>query len=881
MKPRQAIFVSLLTSAIAASGSADTIHVLADPDAPQVGPVLTELRASVDDTTFVLETLDSLDEPRDEPAIVLFVLGDDSVLQAMEASGCAPSPDLKSEGFSIRRSGGGGSQTIWVAGFDGAGLLYGGFELAEQLAISGRDGLRDTDQNPYMSMRGTKFNLPLDVRTPTYSDPGESAQANMPEMWSFEFWKGYIDSLARHRYNFVSLWSLHPFPSLVRVPAYPDIALDDVKRSRSIRRRLYELSARDFDDPEIMRDLEIVAVMSIDEKIRHWRRVMEYGKSRNVRFYFVTWNTYPYGTFGKYGITADLENEITIDYYRASVKQLFLTYPDLAGIGLTTGENMPGATFQEKEDWAFRTYGRGVLDVVEEQPDRRITFIHRQHEARATEISETFAPLIIHDNVDFIFSFKYAKAHSYSSTRQTDHPGFVADITAAGGLKTIWTLRNDDNYLFRWGAPDFVREFMTNIPHDVSRGYYLGSDGYIWGREFSSRTPRTPRELEVEKHWYSWLLWGRLGYDPGLGNERLVSILERRYPGVSGKELFNALQDASMVYPLTTGFHWGALDFQWYVEGSCSRNNEAQTSSGYHGIHSFISHPTHPGTDNVSIPDFVEARVSGEEGPGTTPFEVARRIEERSDRALERVGSLSPRGSFELWQMLEDIRAMAYLGKHYSHKIRAATEIALHWATNAREHRLSAVRQAQLAAFCWRTYVSYLSAARQTPIWFNRLGEVDWKLFYFDALHDVRSVGGQLDLPSMETTGGGTILEAEDGRTDAPERSNQQDGFTGTGYLVFSEYLSGDRSVEWTYDAPADGGYVLEVRYSTGSMVTRQARVTVDGEEAGTIGLWGTGGSDNWCWDRTSVTLEKGRRTIRLYPNGDFRIDHLNVIPIQ
>ena len=126
---------------------------------------------------------------------------------------------------------------------------------------------------------------------------------------------------------------------------------------------------------------------------------------------------------------------------------------------------------------------------------------------------------------------------------------------------------------------------------------------------------------------------------------------------------------------------------------------------------------------------------------------------------------------------------MAYLGKHYSHKIRAATEVALHRATNSAEHGRDAIRDAQRAAFYWRTYVSYLSAAYQTPIWLNRLGDVDWKLFYFDALHDVRSLGGDLDLPSMETTPGGTILEAEDGRTDA-ERSGRQGGFTGTGYLA-------------------------------------------------------------------------------------------------
>ncbi len=228
--------------------------------------------------------------------------------------------------------------------------------------------------------------------------------------------------------------------------------------------------------------------MTIDEKIAFWRAVMQYAKDRNVVFYVVTWNIFVNGTGGQYGITDDIDNETTIDYFRKSVKQMFLTYPHLAGIGLTTGENMPGSDFQAKENWAFETYAQGVLDAAREMPGRKITFIHRQHMAGAKDIARRFAPLIEHKDIDFIFSFKYAKAHAYSSTRQTYHPGFVEDI---GDLKTIWTLRNDDVYFFRWGSPGFVREFIKNIPYDVSRGFYLGSDQYIWGREFLSTEPET------------------------------------------------------------------------------------------------------------------------------------------------------------------------------------------------------------------------------------------------------------------------------------------------------------------------------------------------------------------------------------------------------
>ena len=54
----------------------------------------------------------------------------------------------------------------------------------------------------------------------------------------------------------------------------------------------------------------------------------------------ITWNIFTYGVDGKYGITNDPNNETTIDYFRESVKQLIVSYPDLAGIGITAGENM-------------------------------------------------------------------------------------------------------------------------------------------------------------------------------------------------------------------------------------------------------------------------------------------------------------------------------------------------------------------------------------------------------------------------------------------------------------------------------------------------------------------------------------------------------------
>jgi hypothetical protein len=58
------ILVFVLASPCSAAASGGNIRVLADPDTPQVRPVLTELRSSADDTTLVVEGLDSLGGPR-------------------------------------------------------------------------------------------------------------------------------------------------------------------------------------------------------------------------------------------------------------------------------------------------------------------------------------------------------------------------------------------------------------------------------------------------------------------------------------------------------------------------------------------------------------------------------------------------------------------------------------------------------------------------------------------------------------------------------------------------------------------------------------------------------------------------------------------------
>ncbi len=835
-------------------------------------------------------------KPPSTPALFFLELTSSPAAQPILAGNALRSPPACNtpESFSIRltRAPSAANTTtaprqIHIFGHDAAGLMYGALEAVEIIRTAGLDALTDIDQSPHFAIRGVKFNLPLDARTPSYTDAGESAQQNIATVWDMSFWRDYIDRLARDRYNLVSLWNLHPFPSLVRVPEYPDIALADVHRSTAKWNEYYHTWATGLDAPEIVDHVEVLKHLTIDEKIAFWREVMSYGRARNVKFYLITWNVFTNGTAGRYGLTPDWDNPTTADYFRRSVRELILTYPLLAGIGLTTGENMPDATAAEKEDWAFRTYGQGVLDALAVQPHRKLTFIHRQHEAAAAEIAQRFAPLIQHPHVEFTYSFKYAEAHALSSTTQNFHTNFLRDV---GDQPVLWTLRNDDSYYFRWAAPDFVRDFIRNMPTLPTRGFYYGSDQWIWGRDFLDlhRAPAAPRPLEHDKHWLHWLLWGRFGYNPNLSNDRIVSLVATRFEltAPDAAALLAAWQDASMIYPLVTGFHWGRFDFQWYIEASKGRPEPAQTPTGFHDLNRFISLPPHPTSNNVSIPDYVASLRENQTPSGVTPPQLVQQLHAHADRALAFLSqhhsssARSSPSSPELRQTLADIRIVAHLGKHYAHKIAAATELALLRDTLDASHRDRLAAELNAAALHWRTFSSLALTDYKNPVWMNRVGHVDWRQLYSSVLYDLTTTGSAVFIPSMQPTPGGTILEAEDARVDRAAVRTDIAGFTGSGYRDFGG-SQGRRWIEWTYDAPAAGRYILEFRYAMRRHDSEDAALHVNGQLPTALTLWPTGSLQSWAWDRVVVDLRAGENTIRLHPPLGPNIDHLNILPFD
>ena len=637
------------------------------------------------------------------------------------------------QSFRIRRE---GKNAIRVVGGDSLGAMYGGLELAEMIALGGGlDAVVEKARKPYIFRRGLKFNIPFDGRAPSYDDTGTSAQENIAVMWEWEFWEAFLDSLARNRYNVLTLWTNHPYPGIVDLKAYPGVSYDNVCR---LRESVHTSTDRHFDDTDLMdpAHVEVIKVISLNEKIAFWNRVFDHADARGIDIIVFHWNIYVFGAKGKHGIADNMNNPKTIPYMRYCIGEFLKTYPQVDGIGITAGEHMRGQKISAlgKEQWLWQTYGQGVMDAKAANPDRELRIVFRQHQANLSKIVNAFKGF----DGPFNTGHKYARARLYSTSTSP-----YLDIEYRRDLEQnrvpCWlNLRNDDLYVLRWGDADYVREFLQNVPRDLMRyeaGFYMGPDGFVFGREFVSKGTELSGELEIDKHWYRFMLWGRLGYDLTLTRGYFEQRLGQRFPKTDATQLHDTWKAASQIVPQVNRFFFRVNDFQFSPEG-CNYNR------GFLSLDQFFEHPPLAGSGILSVQDYAAAVLAGKPFDGMTPMEVADRLDALGAKSLEGAEKLEAVGETrnELAATLIDIRAMAHLGRYYADKIRGAAQVAVFRTDPSKdEHKQRAIQYLTDAVQDWEEYAKVASSAYR-PQLFSRTHHLDWWKILDDVKNEVEMI---------------------------------------------------------------------------------------------------------------------------------------------
>ncbi|MFY0654005.1 MAG: hypothetical protein JXQ96_18330 [Cyclobacteriaceae bacterium] len=592
------------------------------------------------------------------------------------------------------------SLNYWAIGGNVSGAMYGGLQLAENITFNGLTGTYNEEDAPYFKKRGIKFNIAYDLKSPSFDSDGDQDKSNIKDVWDMSFWKTYLDDLARYRYNTLSFWTKHPFTSMIKLPEYPDVVINDVIDGHG----------------------NFVKKMSIEEKISFWQEVMGYANDRSIDIFYFTWNIFLSNAEGKYGITHEGTNEKSKAYLRKSVKEFLMTYPHVDGIGVTAGERMRDLNFGEREKWLWDTYVLGILDAKKEQEDREIRFIHRHWNTAVSDIMDYFKE---YDD-PFEFSFKYAKAHMYSSPNITFEDFLLEEMPE--GTKCWWNVRNDDMFYLRWGNPEFTRDFLLGFDKQKTAGYLIGSDGYTWGRVYSDKDPSVRGKNEISKHWYNFMLWGRLGYNPHLSADVFKGHLAHRFPEVPVDTLYLAWKTASQIIPQTTRFAWRDWDGNWYPEGCKSGN--------FLTVKDFMVGNTMESSGILNIADYCEKRINEEIISEMNPFDVSDNLENYAQQTLSLIEGIEDSSNTQLNLTINDIIAFAQLGNYYSEKIRGATELALFEMTSKSEHQDKAVLHLKNALSHWKKYAETLETQYEPKI-LARTGMMDWNQLTKEVERDI------------------------------------------------------------------------------------------------------------------------------------------------
>ena len=714
LEPRSILgAMAAVVLALPAIVCAETVRIFFDPASAQIKFAAGDVKAALEKQKLTVEMLPltALNKFYSNKQVVIALASDAAVTAALTAQSGSKVAGLGEQAYALRTTES-PQKSYWALGGDANGAMYGGLQIAENISFSQFGGTYHNEESPVILKRGIKLNLPLDKDSVTYESSGkvsDSARQAIPNVWDFNFWTAWFDEMARHRYNVVSVWNNHPFTSMIKLADYPDVAIQNVTG--------YDGYSK---------------VMSMDEKIVHWKKVMAYAHSRGFDYYLVNWNIWTDGATGKYGITDDKEkattSQATINYMRKCMTTLLETYPDLDGFGITQGEHMSG---NKADEAAFlsKTFGAGMAEYAKRHPERKLRFIHRWHMANFSEMKKSFAELMALPNVTFDMSYKYSKAHMYA----TAVPGWMTDSEQKSlrenDLKSWQTVRNDSFYFIQWGDPDFARAYLKGLPGrgDWFRGFMMGSDGLCPTKVFYSKNSATQGLLEAQRQWYMFMLWGRLAYDPATPDAVFKNHMALKFPEVSAESLFTAWSKASRGLPKATEVVHGTmkLDWQWWPEG-------CQSHEGFVTLAQFADSIPGKGSTLCSIADSAAKKCKG----GKSSYALADEIEGDALSALSIVENMSAATNAELGVAIDNIKTMSYLTLYYAHKIRGATHL--------KSDDKDKARASMGTAYCWWMKYSNLMDAMYTGMRMQRTENFpDWHVHDPSVLKDYTDLGGK------------------------------------------------------------------------------------------------------------------------------------------
>ncbi|MFC1633734.1 hypothetical protein ACFL5Z_02740 [Planctomycetota bacterium] len=562
--------------------------------------------------------------------------------------------DIRKEGFRISQTG----DTYRVTAIDDSGAMYGLMDLAEQIEMQrGLGSIREKVVNPRFPFRAIKFNLPW----VSYRE-NESLQVNSELCKDLNMWRAFLDMMTENRLNALTLWSLHPFPYLIKAKSFPN--------------------ATPFSDAELA-----------EWKV-FWTTLFRMAKERAIDTYIVNWNIIVSKSFrqhygeGNTGLWADGYTSPKIEQYmRETVTQVINEYPDLAGLGITMGEAMQGWSGEQETEWMEKTFFSGIRVA-----DRKVKFIYRaalDGDHRPHRVAIDHCGLDTPENPIIVeLKFNWSHAHSTTTLVKAHGGGTGSEYwtnPAPTHHKMAWMIRNEDFFRLRWGEPDFIREHIQVNGQDYVGGYFIGSECYIPAKDIYHKQNHSHVNWKYafERQWLYYKQWGRILYDPSTSDAVFANAFNQRFPGNTGSQMVEAYKLSTRTTHRIASFFNFTWDHSFYTEGLIGNKRDFITLQEM--INAKPIEPTF-----VSIEEYGDG--SRDFGAKITPLQQASSLETDNRQALRIVEGISTSNE-TLKCEIDDVKAWAHLGLYFAKKIRTAVAVnqnrkteAVRAITEARQH---------------------------------------------------------------------------------------------------------------------------------------------------------------------------------------------------
>lgn len=617
------------------------------------------------------------------------------------------------EGFHLARRDG----RLYVLGGDERGAMYGLLDAAGQIRMGRHwSKIQERTVKAQFPFRAIKFNLPWAAyRTSPVIEQHDATCRDV------KFWEAFLDMMAENRFNVLTLWSLHPFHYMVRPKSFPE--------------------ASPFTDAELA------------EWRTLWRRVLAMAKERGIETYLVNWNIFVSPEFARAHNVArwsetwrhigpDPErSEIVVRYTREVVAQVLHEYPDLTGLGITLGEQMGGMTPDERRAWLERTFFAGIADA-----NRPVKFLYRaplsadvksggttseENDRRTRAQIESLGKNIA---APVWVEFKHNWSHAHSSPDLfMVHGGKLSDAywnPPPTRHKIVWTMRNEDFFVLRWGQPDFVRAFLRNQRKDYVGGAIIGSECYVPALDYiTAPGPHKTWRFAFERQWLFYAVWGRLLYDGATTDRDFAALLEERFGAGLGDDLLQAWKLASQAPLHFASFHRGTWDGSLYTEGFSSWVDRGDGRRTFFDIDSFIKHPVLDTKRYINIADFVKAGGVAEPGK-FSPLTLAAQLERDGAEAARRVAAVRAKAkpSPTLECELTDIEAWVAFGNYFAEKLRAGVALATARANNDAKQQAPATAALERALGHWKRLAELGGRFNRLPVLSNAREPFSWAL---------------------------------------------------------------------------------------------------------------------------------------------------------